>query len=117
MADHGLSQRQMETVKRILATSADSITHVDLFGSRVTGRHRPQSDIDLVLHGDVTEADIDRLWTLFHDSNLPVSVDVASYRHTTYAPLRSHMDRVGKRLFTGDQLRALAEMTGAAEND
>ncbi len=117
MADHGLSQRQMETVKRILATCADRITQVDLFGSRATGKHRPQSDIDLVLHGDVVEADIDRLWTLFHEGDLPVSVDVVSYRHTTCVPLKADMDRVGKRLFTGDQLKALADRVEETEDD
>ena len=44
-----------------------------------TGKYRSHSDIDLVIHGAVGEAAIDRLRTLFIESNLPVSVDIFSY--------------------------------------
>ena len=98
--DHGLTAKQLGTIKRILASYADVITRVDLFGSRATGVCRPDSDIDLVLHGQLDERTIDRLWTLFHESNLPVAVDVMSYDLTTYRPLRAHMDEVRQPLFT-----------------
>ncbi|MCY4486423.1 MAG: nucleotidyltransferase domain-containing protein [Deltaproteobacteria bacterium] len=98
--DHGLTAKQLLTIKRILAPYADIITRVDLFGSRATGTCRPDSDIDMVLHGQLDERTIDRLWTLFHESNLPVAVDVKSYDLTTYRPLRDHMDEVRQPLFT-----------------
>ena len=98
--DHCLTAKQLLTIKRILAPYAGVITRVDLFGSRATGVCRPDSDIDLVLHGQLDERTIDRLWTLFHESNLPVAVDVMSYDLTTYRPLRAHMDEVRQPLFT-----------------
>lgn len=98
--DHGLTAKQLLTIKRILAPYADAITRVDLFGSRATGACRPDSDIDLVLHGQLGEKAVDRLWTLFHESNLPVTVDVMSYDLTTYQPLKAHMDEVRQPLFT-----------------
>lgn len=104
--DHGLSQRHVETVRRILATYADHITQVDLFGSRAMGNYRPNSDIDIVLHGDIPEQYIDRLSTLFDESNLPVSVDVKGYEYMSRSPLKRHVDRVRLCLFTQDELRA-----------
>ncbi len=97
--DHGLSPRHLATVRGILEPWADRITAVDLFGSRATGAYRPNSDLDLLLHGDLDDRAIDRLWTLFHESNLPFAVDVTSYDLTTHEPLREHMDRVRQPLF------------------
>ena len=98
--DHGLSARQVDLVRRILAPFADRIERVDLFGSRATGRHRPNSDVALSIRGSLLERDADRLWTLFRESALPVSVDVADYARIAHAPLRAHIDRVARPLFT-----------------
>lgn len=97
--DHGLSPRQLATIRRILEPWAGRITAVEVFGSRATGTYRPNSDLDLLLHGDLDQRTIDRLWTLFHESNLPFAVDVKSYDLITHEPLREHMDRVRKPLF------------------
>ena len=97
--DHGLSPKQLATVRRILEPWAGRITAVDVYGSRATGRWRQNSDLDLLLHGDLDDRTIDRLWTLFHESNLPFAVDVTSYDLTTHESLREHMDRVRRRLF------------------
>lgn len=101
---HGLTAHQMETIRRILAPYADDIERVDIFGSRAQGTQRINSDLDLVVHGTLDEAHIDRLWTLFQDSSLPFSVDVKSYAHTRHAPLKAHMDEVCKPLFSHDEL-------------
>lgn len=102
--NHGLSAQQIETLRRILAPYAGRIERVDLFGSRARGCQRFNSDLDLVVHGTLSEADIDRLRTLFQESNLPFSVDIKSYTHTRYAPLKEHMDAIGKTLFTHEEL-------------
>lgn len=98
-AEHGLSSRQLATVRRVLEPWADRITAVEVFGSRATGAWRPNSDLDLLLHGDLDDRTIDRLWTLFHESNLPFAVDVTCYDLTTHEQLREHMDRVRQPLF------------------
>ncbi|MDE2977990.1 MAG: nucleotidyltransferase domain-containing protein [Acidobacteriota bacterium] len=97
--DHGLSPRQLATVRRILEPWANRITAVEVFGSRATGAYRPNSDLDLLLHGDLDQRAINRLWTLFHESSLPFAVDVKSYGLITHEPLREHMDRVRRPLF------------------
>lgn len=110
--NHGISKRQLDILKRILSVYANHITRVDLFGSRATGRFRNESDIDLVVHGSLTDKNINRLWTLFNESSLPVGVDVKSYELTNHAPLKAHMDKVCKRLFTQEELQAVTRNTG-----
>ena len=66
---------------------------------------RFEMTMELVIHGAVREAAIDRLRTLFIESNLPVSVDIFSYEGITYRPLRAHVDAVRQRLFTAQDLR------------
>ena len=103
--EHGLTQEHLETIRGILAPYAGRISKVALFGSRATGNYRHNSDIDLVLYGDLEERVVDRLWTLFSESNLPFPVDVKSYQLIRYRPLKGHIDRVGKVLFRQEELR------------
>ena len=106
--NHGLSERQLTILKQILSLYVEEIVSVDLFGSRATSDYRPNSDVDLVLRGSLKEKHINRLWTMFQESSLPVSVDVKSYDLTTYPPLRAHMDKVCKPLFSQQELRTVA---------
>ena len=106
--NHGLSERQLVVLKQILSLYAEEIASVELFGSRASGGYRPNSDVDLVLRSAIKEKHIDRLWTMFHESNLPFSVDVKSYALTTYPPLKAHMDNVCKPLFSQQELKAVA---------
>ena len=103
--DHGLSSRHLETIRGILAPYSSRICRVSLFGSRAMGNYSANSDIDLVLYGNLDKASVDRLWTLFDESSLPFSVDVKSYELIEYTPLKAHIDRVGKVLFTQGELR------------
>lgn len=98
--DHGLSEQQLEIIQRILAQFADKIDRVDLFGSRAQGTHRPNSDIDLVVWGNIDEKTADRLWTLFNESSLALKVDVLVYAQITKAALKEHIDLVSLPLFT-----------------
>lgn len=105
MMQHGLTEHDIVTLGRILAIYANQITQVDLFGSRATGTYRPNSDVDIVLRGSLAEAEIDHLWTLFQESNLPYSVDVKSYELTDYPSLKLHMENVRKCLFSQQALK------------
>lgn len=103
-SEHGLTTRQMALIRQILAPYADRIERVDLFGSRAKGTQRPNSDVDLVLHGTLSAKDVDRIQALFRESSLPYSVDVKDYARIAYPPLREHIDRMARRLFTHEQL-------------
>ena len=95
----GLTADHRDLLRDILATAGDRIDRVAVFGSRATGRYRPNSDLDLVLYGSADQAACDRLWTLFQESPLPFSVDVVSYAAIDSPPLRTHIDAVARPLF------------------
>lgn len=95
----GLSAAQQDVLREILNAEGKGVERVAVFGSRATGRQRPNSDLDLVLYGDIDEAVCARLWTLFQESSLPFSVDVKSYAAINHPPLRTHIDAVSRPLF------------------
>lgn len=107
-----LSDWDRDWLRTILADFGDRIDEIALFGSRATGTARANSDIDLVIYGRLDEADVDRLWTLFDDSPISVSVDVIAYDRELYPPLRRHIDRTRQVLFTNEQLRTRGVPTG-----
>ena len=104
MIDHGLSERQLNLIRNLIREFAPGVKSVSLFGSRATNSHRSYSDIDMVLYGDVKEDAVDRLWTCFNESSLPYKVDLVAYHLINYPPLKAHIDRFAKTLFSTDQL-------------
>jgi predicted nucleotidyltransferase len=104
IADHGLTPLQQKIIKEILQPFANQIDKVGLFGSRATGLYRNNSDIDMVIYGDLKEDDVNRLWTLFDSSPLPIKVDIQAYSLITYPPLKKHIDEVMKPLFIKNDL-------------
>ena len=104
VAKHRLSNTQVATLHHILAPFAEKIELAGLFGSRATGKARPNSDIDLVLYGALDEALINRIWTLFDESELALKVDVNAYNLITHRGLKAHIDQVMLPLFTREEL-------------
>lgn len=102
--DHGLTEQQLKIIRRILAQFVDKIDRVDLFGSRAQGKHRPNSDIDLVLQGNIDEKTTDRIWTLFSESSLALRVDVLVYDRIKKPALKNHINLVSFPLFTQKEL-------------
>lgn len=97
---HGLNNSELAIVKAILAPFREKIGKVGLFGSRATGAYRKNSDIDLVVYGAISEAEIRELWTLFDNSNLAYKVDVIAYDLIASPELRNHIDNFVKPLFS-----------------
>lgn len=104
IANNGLTPSQKNILKEILRPFANQIDMVGLFGSRARGLYRDNSDIDLVIYGNLSEDESNRLWTLFDASPLPIKVDVNIYALITYAPLKQHIDAVMQPLFSKDDL-------------
>lgn len=71
-----------------------------LFGSRAMGTHRPESDIDIALHGNVDERLAARIAGELDELPLPYTFDVCAYSSVRHLPLREHIDRVGLCIFT-----------------
>ncbi len=102
--DHGLSDFYLDVIRKILKKNCNNIDSVALFGSRATGHYRPESDIDFVIYGDITEQENDHLYTCFLESTIPYKVDLTAYNHITYPPLKKHIDKFSKTLFTRQEL-------------
>ena len=102
--DHGISRRQLDCLRGILSPFAAGIERVVVFGSRASGKYRPDSDIDLALYGSVEEKTVDRLHTLFMDSSLPLKVNILAYALIAHPPLLRHIDAEGKTLFAREEL-------------
>lgn len=96
--DHGLKDSDLNIIQNILKPYRHKIQKIGIFGSRATGRYKPYSDIDMVLYGDITEAEGNHITTLFIDSSLIYHVDVVIYNHIDYLPLKQHIDESVKIL-------------------
>lgn len=105
MIDHGLSNKQLILIRDIIREFAPAVESVSLFGSRASGSHRSYSDIDMVLYGNIEESTVDRLWTCFHESNLPYKVDLIAYCLVEYPSLKAHIDRFAKTLLPAERLQ------------
>lgn len=99
-----LDTKSLAILKSILSDYSQKIERVTLFGSHATGLARANSDIDLVIHGSLSQSDVDRLWTLFDDSALSVSVDIIAYNLGIYPPLKRHIDAIERPLFERSDL-------------
>jgi predicted nucleotidyltransferase len=102
--NHGLTPAQLNRIKEILVLFAERIDRVILFGSRASGTYRPSSDIDLALYGPIEEKDIDRLYTLFMECDLPVRVDVVKRQAINSVDLTRRVNQAGLTLFKKENL-------------
>lgn len=76
--------------KNLIQPLKQSGLKIDIFGSRVTGRNHPFSDIDILLEGkfnDRLDSEIAMIKEKFEESSFPIKVDLvreqdlaASYR-------------------------------------
>jgi len=94
----GLPENVLKLLQDYFTTHPE-IIKVFIYGSRAMGRETPGSDIDLAL---VTNSDRDisaHVKADLEELPTPYLFDVVDYQRITHAPLRQHIDRVGKILF------------------
>jgi predicted nucleotidyltransferase len=98
---YGLSEKTLTTINSILQ-KYPGIKQAILYGSRAKGNYRNGSDIDISLKTDVTFTRTNLLHISgdFDDSDLPYFVDVSNYDKLSNSDLKSHIDRVGKVLYS-----------------
>lgn len=90
--NHGLSARTVAEIRQCLA-EFPQIRWVKLYGSRAMGSHWAGSDIDLAFSSD--EDCSAALQDALDQRPTPYLFDVTHWESLRYAPLRSHIDRVG----------------------
>ena len=90
--DFGLTPGQLETLLQILRNNASVFTDAGIFGSRASGTYKPNSDIDLVIYGKITERDLGRIAGLLSESSLPFTVDLVAYNSLPAGSLKDRID-------------------------
>jgi predicted nucleotidyltransferase len=95
----GLDARTRGLLGAVLEQHA-GILEARVFGSRALGTHRPESDVDIALYGDVDDALAARIAGELDELPLPYAFDVRAYPCLKHQPLREHIDRVGEVIFT-----------------
>lgn len=95
-----ITLRQALILAEVFRPHAKKIDRVGVFGSRAMNRARPNSDIDLVIYGEITQADQNRINTDLLESGLDVFADALGYDLIEAPALRRHIDQVARTLFT-----------------
>jgi predicted nucleotidyltransferase len=77
-----LTEEHRKIVRDILSAHLPEGVSVRAFGSRVEGRHRPLSDLDLALKGPrpLSFAELADLAEAFSESDLPFKVDLVDLK-------------------------------------
>lgn len=94
-----LSERERITVERIIRGFAGRIGQVKVFGSRVTGKARPASDLDLVVFPPIGQRELYDLMDAFEESDLPITVDVLVWDQIDSERVREEIVRHAVPLF------------------
>jgi predicted nucleotidyltransferase len=109
MMNHGLSNRDIQTIKDIFNRYPD-VEKVWLFGSRAIGNYHKGSDIDLaVMNEGISNKTIQSLVTDFEESSLPYFVDVIYFPELKHAGLNEHIKSVGRSFYIKDTVSVLSE--------
>jgi predicted nucleotidyltransferase len=89
-----LSEQELSLVRGVFGRHP-RVSAAILFGSRAKGTHLPQSDVDLVVAGDVTPLEAEAIAGELDELPLPYRFEVQPLARITHRPLREHIDRVG----------------------
>jgi len=99
----GLDARTLSRVEAVFLTFPD-VEEVVVYGSRAMGMSREGSDIDITLIGkNLSAAHRKALWLALDDLNLPYTIDLSLLSEIQSAPLRAHIERVGKCFYARDK--------------
>lgn len=99
----GLSEHILSLLRAYFEKQPE-LQEVWIYGSRAMGRQRPGSDIDLAI---VTTSQQDlsgHIKTDLEDLPTPYTFDVIDYNRISHKPLKDHIDRVRKQLYSRSQL-------------
>ncbi|WP_428563493.1 MAG: nucleotidyltransferase domain-containing protein [Solidesulfovibrio sp. DCME] len=92
----GLSEQTIAKINAVFARHP-AVEKAVLYGSRAKGTHKPGSDIDLTLYGNaITQRETDRILDELEDLDLPYTIDLSVFERLRHAPLRGHIERVGR---------------------
>lgn len=94
----GLASDVINQLKNVFGHYPE-VEKVKIFGSRAIGNFRANSDIDLVLWGQIDEALLAKIAQALDDLPLPYLFDVKCYSDLSHLGLREHIDQYAKDLY------------------
>ena len=94
-----LTSREVELLCGVFRRHRE-IHEVKIYGSRAKGTHKPGSDVDLALRGDLDALQAEAIASELDELPLPYRFDVTLLESITLAPLREHIERVGISLYS-----------------
>ena len=104
MQDIDLTPPQRKALLEVFSPYADRIETVGIYGSRVQGKARAGSDVDIVVYGRVSHSDVADIAHDLDESDLSIFAGVIAYDAITHAPLKAQVDKWMQPLFRRDDL-------------
>jgi predicted nucleotidyltransferase len=102
MPDFGLKENVLLSVIETFRNDP-RILGAAIFGSRAKGDHKPYSDVDIVLYGDLNHTDVERVMYDLDDLPFIYKFDVVAYDLIDNPALREHIERVGISIYEKEQ--------------
>lgn len=95
----GLTPEEIAIITEILR-AFPAVESAVLFGSRAMGNHKPGSDVDLVLKGDLDLDELTKIaYRLNEESPLPYFFDCVAYGSITSERLLEHIREFGIKIY------------------
>ena len=107
MNEPALPPRALEMLLAVFRRHPE-VTSVKLFGSRAKGTHRPYSDVDLAVWGEIDLLAGAALAEDLEELPLPYHFDVIPFEHITHPGLRDHIERVGIEIYPDPVINEIA---------
>ena len=98
MPDFGLKENVLQSVAETLRNDP-RILGAAVFGSRAKGNYKPYSDVDIVLYGDLTPLDVERVASDLDELPFVYKFDVVAYELVNNPELCEHIERVGISIY------------------
>lgn len=95
----GLRPEEIDRIRSVLAAHP-KVINAAIYGSRALGTHRPGSDIDLTLSGELEWRDLQTIEAELDSLELPYTIDLSIKTQIENPALRDHIEHHGQTLYT-----------------
>jgi predicted nucleotidyltransferase len=95
---YGLSEQDFNIMNSVFLKNK-KIELVKIFGSRAKGNYRYNSDIDLVIEGEISDIESQLILSELDELPLPYIFDIKVLNNINNADLIEHIKRVGKLIY------------------
>jgi predicted nucleotidyltransferase len=94
----GLKTEEIDSIRSVLVAHPEVLAAI-VYGSRALGTHRPGSDIDLTLVGELEWSELQKIETDLDNLDLPYTIDLSVKSQIENKALREHIHKHGQQLY------------------